>query len=149
MANEATVHSNLTIFKQSGTITVLDYQGRPTAFTATVSGKVGPTPGAFTVGRTGTDVDLSELTSPGGLCKMTNRDDTNYVTYGIWDGSSFYPLGEILPGESYVLRLARNLGEEYGAGTGTTGAGINTLRFKSMADVGDDDIVVSVEAFDK
>ncbi len=73
-----------------------------------------------------------------------NQDSTNFVEFGIWDGTSFYPVGRLLAGESYVLRLSPNLGEEYGTGTGTTGEGINTLRFK--ADTAS--VNVLVEAFE-
>jgi len=43
----------------------------------------------------------------------------------------FDPFGKILPGETYVVRLSSNFGEQYaGTGTGTTAA-TNTLRFKA------------------
>lgn len=140
MANEATVRTSLQI--RTGNIT---YQSQPSAFQADVAGAKGPTPGAFTVTTLGTDCDLSEL-SQAGLCRIQNLDETNYVEYGIFDPQTnlFYPLGELLPGESYVLRLSRNILEEYvGTGTGTTGP-TNTFRFKSNTAECD----VLVEAFE-
>lgn len=145
MANEAQVRGSLQILKKSGAITLIDYSSKPTVFKATVTGTKGPAPGAFTVTVLGTDVDFSELTTPG-LCVFKNLDPTNFVTYGIWDpeNSKFFPLGELLPGEVYVLRLSRDLQEEFQTGTGTTGADTNRLRFK--ADTASLD--VSVEAFE-
>lgn len=140
MANEAVINSTLQINKGN-----LSYLGRPTSFTATVTGTKGPTPGAISATLAGTQVDLSELTQPG-LCRIMNLDATNFVEYGIWDteNSVFFPLGELLPGESYVLRLSRNIQEEYtGTGTGTT-APTNKLMFKANTAA----CVVLVEAFE-
>ena len=80
----------------------------------------------------GTDVDFSELTIPG-LCRLMNLDATNFIEFGIWDpeGGVFYPLGEIGPGKTYTIKLSRNLQEEFGTGTGTTGADTNRLRIKA------------------
>lgn len=140
MANEATVRSGLTIRKLTGAAIHIDHNKQRT-FRANIAGEKGPCVGAISAAVAGTDVDLSEL-DQAGLCCFTNQDDTNYVTGGIWDGE-FHPLFELLPGESYVMRLSRLLTFEYGAGTGTTGSG-NTLRFKaSTAPVN-----VLVEAFE-
>lgn len=122
---DATVTTTLTVTKDN-----TNYQSRPTQFTASMSASKGPSPGAVAVSTDGTDIDLTELDSPG-LCRLMNLDSTNYVELGIWDGVSFYPIMELLPGETYVIRLARNLEEEYGTGTGTTGDAINTLRAKA------------------
>lgn len=142
MANEAEIRSSLQISKDN-----LEYRGQPTVFNADVTGTKGPTPGAITVSTAGTDVDLTALTTPG-LCRIQNleADGGNYVSYGMWDpeGSKYLPLGELLPGESYVLRLARDIEEEYGTGTGTTGASTNRLRFKANTAA----CVVLVEAFE-
>lgn len=147
MANEARVTSNLSILKlrSSDNKVLLQYNGQPSAFQADVSGTKGPTPGAITVALAGTDVDLSELTQPG-LCRISNQDDTNFVEYGIREPgtNTFYPLGELLPGESYVLRLSRNIQEEYqGTGTGTSTA-TNFLHFKANTAP----VNVLVEAFE-
>ncbi len=129
MADEAQIRSSLSIVSGK-----LEYRSQPTAFNADVTGSKGPVPGAIQVTTAGTDVDFSELTTPG-LCRLMNLDPTNFVVYGIWDPEShtFFPLGELLPGEFAVLRLARDLQEEMGtaAGTGTTGADTNRLRFKA------------------
>lgn len=137
MANEATIRSSLQIFKQSSNLTVLDYQSRPSAFTATVTGTAGPSPGVINVTTSGVDVDLTALTTPG-LCRIMNLDATNYVQFGIWDGATFHDLGELLPGESFVLRLSRNIG--LGVGTG-----YENLRLKADTDT----CICIVEAFEK
>lgn len=126
MADEATLRNSLQI--RVGNVS---YNSQPSGFTADVTGSKGPCPGAFAVSTDGTDVDLSELSSPG-LCRLMNLDATNYVEWGIWEPliSHFYALGRILPGESYVIRLSPNVGQEYGTGTGTEGA-VNTFRFKA------------------
>lgn len=125
MADEATIQASLQITKNK-----LKYSSQPTNFKADVATEKGPSPGAIAVSTDGTDVDFSELTTPA-LCRLQNLDTTNFVEYGIWDGISFLPLGELLAGESYVIRLSRNLTEEFGTGTGTTGAAANTLRLKA------------------
>jgi|SRR3990172_8925374 len=123
----------------------LSYQSQPQGFSADVAGAKGPVPGAITVATTGTNVDLSELTTPG-LCRIANLDETNFVSYGANDPDTdtFYPIGELLPGESYVLRLSRNLSAEYGTGTGTIGPDTNTLHFRADTAA----VVVLVEAFE-
>jgi len=141
MADEAQVRVSLQI--RSGN---LDYRSNPTAFVADVEGVKGPTPGSLTIPVGGKSIDMGELTTPG-FCWMTNLDDTNYVEYGVYDPDTdrFYPLGEILPGEVYILRLARNLQEEYeGTGTGTSGPN-NRLFFKANTA----DVNVRIEAFEK
>ncbi len=134
MANEARVTAGLQILKRRSTDNrpLIQYNGQPSTFLVDVDGTKGPVPGSISVALAGTDVDLSELTQPG-LCKMTNQDDENYVEYGIREPSTttFYPLGEIGPGESYVIKLSRNLQEEYqGVGTATSAA-TNFLHFKA------------------
>lgn len=114
MANEATVTVSLTISNQA-----LQYRSFPTGFSADVIGTKGPTPGAVSITTAGTDISLAELTTPA-LCKFTNLDATNYVEWGIWNGTTFFPLGEILPSEIYLIRLSRNLL-----------SGGNSLRFKA------------------
>lgn len=123
MANEANLTCSLSIQKQDGSGRLLiDYNGRPSNFRADVTGTKGPCVGAIRVPTAGVDVNFSELTTPG-LCRLHNQDATNFVEYGIREPATgfFYPLGEILPGESYILRLSRNLQEEYtNTGTGTS-----------------------------
>lgn len=125
MSREAQVNCSLSIRKG-----YLNWQSQNLNFQADVDGTFGPTPGAFLASVAGTDVDLSALETYG-LAELRNLDTTNFVDYGIWDGASFYPLGRLLAGEGTVLRLSPNLGQEYTTGTGTSGAAINTLRFKA------------------
>ena len=142
MADEAVVHSSLQIQASSGT---LNYRSNPSAFIADVDGSKGPTPGAITVAITGTSISLAELTTPG-FCRVQNLDDTdstNYVLLGIYDGASFFPLMELLPGEFFVFRLWREFGSEF-VGTGTP-ADNNVLR--AMAVGGAVDLLV--EAFER
>lgn len=144
MANEATVRSMLQIKKTSGSITQIEYTSSPSTFQADVTGTKGPSPGAVTVTTSGTNIDLTELTTPG-LCRISNQDATNYVEVGVKDASTsvFYPLMELLPGESYVIRLSRNVGEEYYSTTGTdTG---NSIHCKANTA----SVVVLIEAFEK
>lgn len=132
MANEATILCSLTIRKGK-----LEYSSLPASFRVNVVSGKGPTPGVVTVDTNGTDINLTELASFG-LCRFMNLDSVNFVEYGVGDPETdrFYTLGEIRPGESYVLRLSRNLREEYWYGTGSgTGeiapGGTNTLRFRA------------------
>lgn len=135
MADEIRMQIGLSIKKGN-----LLYAIPSMAFTADIEtdDPKGPVPGAITVTTTGTDVDFSELVNPA-VCKITNLDDTNFVSYGVYDGASFHFLGEILPGETYVLRLSRYLG---GTDPGTSGD--NTLRFKANTA----SCIVQVEAFE-
>jgi hypothetical protein len=111
----------------------LTYQSQPTAFTADMVGVArGPSPGAVNVAVAGTDVTFTQLTRPA-LCRITNLDAVNYIEYGIRDASTnrWYPLGEVLPGEFYIIRLSRNLFREYpGTGTGSY-APADTLRLRA------------------
>lgn len=145
MADEARVTSSLYIRKGTDPVQ-LEYQSRPSAFTADVAGTKGPVPGAIEVTLAGVDVDLSELTTPG-LCRIANQDDANTFEYGVWDpeGNTFFPLGEVGPGESYVIKLSRLLQWELGTGIGTSGPETNRLRLKSFTDVS---INALVEAFE-
>lgn len=147
MSNEARVTSVLTIQKRDSTTGLLqiDYRHGGGSFTADVDGLLGPTPGAFLVSVSGTDVDLSRLTTPG-LARIQNMDVTNYVEWGPYDPDTdvFYPIGELLPGESYVLRLNRFLNRE-STGTGTLPGYNSVLRFRANTA----SVRVSVEAFDQ
>jgi hypothetical protein len=141
MSNEAQIRTSLRI-----RLGKLNYQSQPTVFLADVSTAKGPSPGAISVTVGGVDVDLSQLAQPG-LCRLMNLDSTNFVTVGVKDPETdkFYPLLELLPGESYVVRLSRDVNQEYSStGTGTTDPGTNALCIRSDAD----DCNVLVEAFD-
>lgn len=141
MASEAVIRTGLTISKDN-----LRYNALPAGFSADVATAKGPVPGAVSVATAGTVLDLGELTTPS-LCRLMNLDTTNFVEVGIREPSSgfFYPLLELLPGESYVFRLSRNLLEEYtGAGTGTSAP---TNEFYAKANTAA--VVLLVEAFEK
>lgn len=145
MSQESQVQTSLRIKKGN-----LLYQSQPNAFNADVAGTNGPSPGAVTIATKPTSISFAQLNTMGGLCRIMNIDTTNFVTWGILDSVThhFYPLGEMLPGETYVLRLSRKLGTEYGTGAGTgtdvVGTG-DTLAFKAD----NAQVVVLVEAFDK
>ncbi len=139
MANEITVSASVTILKDK-----FEYRNFPTTFQLDLTAKNGPSPGSFEVSTEGTDVDLSNLDSYG-IAVFKNYDPDNYVSVGVWDGSTFFPLFELPPLTGWPYMIARDLGEEYGTGTGTTGAAINTLRLKANTA----NCQVSVEAFER
>lgn len=124
----------------------LSYQ-RQSSFTGNLVAIVpkGVVPGSILCSITGTQIDFSQLTTPA-YCVLTNLDALNYVTYGVYDSdtNTFFPLGEILPGESYVLRLSRFLHEEY-PGTGT-GVSASTNRLMIRAEVAACNVLI--EAFE-
>jgi hypothetical protein len=129
MADEATLRISLSIRKGN-----LTYQSQPTAFNADVTGTNGPAPGAFNVSTDGTNVDLSELTTPG-LCRLMNLDDTNYVELRHVGAGHV----QVLPArrnsarrKSTCIRLSRHLASEYAAtGTSPYRTHNNTLRLKA------------------
>ncbi len=146
MANEVTIRSSLTVRKLSGSTVLLQYQSQPSAYLADMDGTFGPSPGALQVDNDGTDVDLSQFTTPG-FCYIQNLSDEGYIEYGIYDPELdiFYPIGECLPGEGYVFRFSRNILEQYGpTGTGTTAA-TNRFRVKGV----DGATAVLVAAFER
>jgi hypothetical protein len=116
MSNEITVRASLAVRNGS-----LNYpSSQPTTFLSDQINPGGPTPGQILADLDGTVVDLSQLTEPG-VCRLMNLDPINYVIYGVFDATAgtFTPVGEILPTESYVIRLYRELGARLGTGTGT------------------------------
>ncbi len=136
MANEAQIRSGLSIRITDTTTNLVlqEYRSNPVVFLANVSTTGGPCPGMVSVSTNGTDVDLSKLAKPG-LCRIMNLDPTNYVDVGLYEPTTgvFYPLMELMPGETYVIRLSRNLGEQVsGTVTGTgTDAVNNTVRLRA------------------
>lgn len=122
----------------------INYSSSPTTFRADVdtAEPKGPTPGSITAETAGTDVVFEELSSPGGMCFIRNLDAENFVTYGLWDGAAFAPLGELLPNEHTVIRLSRQLIAGTYTGTGSPGAG----NLRIVADTAP--CRVTVEAFD-
>lgn len=122
----------------------LSYQSSPSGFTAAMAGEAGPTPGDILV--TGnTPVNLSGLDVPGGWARILNKDPTNYVEIGLTINGDFYPIHELLPGEQYVARLSRWLGQEApGTGTGTAYTGSVQLTLRTIVAP----VRVLFEAFD-
>ena len=139
MADEATIRASLQISKGN-----VSYRSYPDNFTADVAGEKGPSPGAVTVSDEGTDVDLSEITNPG-FCRIYNQGSTTLVI-GVWDGTAFHALQDVLTGEHYIVRLSQFVGDQFGTATSTatTGTG-NTLRIKSIGGSG----TALVEVFER
>lgn len=126
MANEASISFSLTV--RTGNIN----DRHSHTFRADVAGAIGPVPGAFEVSTSGTDCDLSRLTSPG-LAVVKHIGESNYVLWGIRDvtDGNFRPVGMLLPGEGFPLRLAGpDLGAE-ATGTGTQ-YGDSVLHFQAV-----------------
>ena len=103
MSNEFTISAQIKLNNGN-----LQYTGAPASYQANQTTQNGPTPGAVTATTGGIDISLTQLTTPG-FVQITNLDSTNYVTFGLHDGSTYRPLGECLPGETAVFRLARNI----------------------------------------
>lgn len=140
MANEATVLSGLNILTGN-----LNYRPPQQQFQGNVTGAFGPVPGAVLIATApGTSILLTGIIVPG-YCKISNIDQTNFVTIGIWDGTHFFPMLEVRPNESYVVRLSRELGNEYGTGTGTGTVG-SGMVLRAVADTAAVKLVV--EAFE-
>lgn len=133
MANEATIQHSIVISKDN-----LKFRPAPVNFRSNVSGTKGPVPGAVRVSVLGTDIDFSELTTPG-IVRITNISLLYFVEFGVYNGSTFFPVGELLPGESYIFRFSRYLNQGY-VGTGT---GTDSFRIRGQAPC---DVVV--EAFE-
>ncbi len=125
MADEAIIRKSLQITNGE-----FKYRSFPTDFKQTVTGKKGPVPGSLLISIFGTDISFTELTTPA-LCEIKNFDTTNFVEYGIFDGTEFYPLGEVLPETFEILRLSRNLGRSTLTGTATVDTDTYTLRLKA------------------
>jgi hypothetical protein len=144
VAREIQVRSSLQINNGN-----TNYLSQPVSFLANQETAGGPTPGMVAIAGTGagTSITLSALARPG-LCRIQNLDATNFVQVGVWDGTNFFPMIELLPGESYVVRLARDLNEEYGTGTGTTSGVVNALRAKASGVGPGASINLLVEAFE-
>lgn len=148
MSNEAQIQSQLAI-----NVGNYSWQCLPGSFNADVSayGAAGPTPGSVLATLSGTLIDLSKIITPGGLCSIQNSDLTNFVEIGMYDPdvSKFYSFMELLPGEQWVFRLARNYDNEYGAGTGTTGSGVNYYARVDPSQPSGTTAMVVVSAFNK
>ncbi len=141
MSSEATITSSLTINKRDSTTGVQQilHTTQPASCTADVTGTKGPTPGSLTISTSGTVVSLTQITTPG-LVRVMNQDTTNYIEFGVYNGATFFPFGEVLPGETFVFRFSRNL--FYGS-SGT--ASVNSLYARANTA----SCSLLVEAFDK
>lgn len=138
MSNEASVRIQLMLRNLP-----INYISSPTDFRVDVTGKNGPGPGALTVTTSGIDVSFTQFITPT-LCWLMNLDQGNFVEFGMYDGTNFLPLGELGPGEFYILKLSRNLGSSYGSGTAPPTTG-KRLRLKANTA----SCVVVVNAFEK
>lgn len=112
MANEIRVTAILQVNKGN-----IFYRNSRTTFLADLNTASGPKPGGLTIPTTGLSVDFSGLITPG-FGVIINYDTVNFVEYGIYDGSRFFPIHEVGPGEVYPFKMARNFGGEF-SGTGT------------------------------
>lgn len=119
MANTVTISTQLKIVDANGNAI---YQSLPTSFTGTQTATNGPSPGMVTATTSGVTVSLAQL-STAAYGRIRNTDPTNFVTVGLYDGTTFRPFCELLPGESYPLRLSRTLL--------TANAGADVLRVKA------------------
>ena len=86
----------------------LQYSSYPKSFQAIQTTANGVTPGTVTIATSVTDVVLTGLLVPG-IVHIVNLDPNNFVTFGLHDSTIFRPLGELLPGESWVFRLSRTI----------------------------------------
>lgn len=80
----------------------------------------------------GTDVDVSLLSSPG-WCRVYNADDTQWVQLGIYepDTDTFYPLMRFGPGQGTVIPLDPYVGQEVTGSTVQPGYN-STIRLRSQ-----------------
>lgn len=112
----------------------VQFDGLPASFTVAMTGANGPTPGAVSVATTGTDIDLSQLTTPGWafLGNIGGVGEAE-VVWGIWDPelSTFETVGYLKPGQFQNHQFPPEFGWEFGVGTGTIGSKTNQLRFYS------------------
>jgi len=124
MAGEITVTGIIQILKSGFT-----FRNSLPTYRADMTGRKGPTPGAIAVSTTGTNISFSELTTPG-FAVIQNLDTTNYVEYGAWTGSTFYPIGELLPGEVHIIRLSRNVGTTLRMRANTAAVNVDVSAFE-------------------
>ena len=144
MASTVTVQSSLAIVQGN-----LQYRSQPAAFIPTISGTNGPTPGAVTVPVTGVDLSFSQLDAMGGLGRFFNIDTTNFITIGLRDKTTnvFYPFIDVLPGESYVMRLSSKIPKEE-VGTGTFSGTNVAVHAKTNTNATNASAILIAEFFD-
>lgn len=160
MSKEIRITAGMTIRKINSAdgVVLIDFRTSG-GFTADMTGRKGPTPGAVLAklaNQGGTQVDLSGLTQPY-WCWMENLGPENgdaptaadYVEVGIWNAqdSSFAPMMEFAAGVKLPIPLSRNIQEIFqGPGSGTSGAG-ETARLMLLANNKAQNFVIS--AFEK
>lgn len=133
MANEARITVSLVVSGPNGQ----QFTSQPQSFTADISKAGGPAPGGFLASRSGTRVDLSNLTQAkwawvynigvdvnGNSLEGTAGQEytwTNWTEWGVVDHltGNFYPVFELLPGEGIVFPISRYINQEIGTGSGT------------------------------
>lgn len=144
MAN-ATIRRSISVSRASDGSGV-DYKTPKQSSVVTMTGNRGPTPGTIIVPTTGVNVDLSQLSAYGGYIELTHQgnDETNFVTWGIWDGVRFYPIGKLTPTKPAGWFLSDFFSGEVTSGTGTANTDVNWLRLYSWAQ----SVPVFVGAFD-
>jgi len=121
------------------------HRSYPTVFTAVVTDGRGPYVGSKTIAVLGTTIDLSELSSLGGIARIHNQDSVNFVTYGITDGIEFFPIHEIWPGEFYPCRFSRLLGRSLEqTGTSTSSYDTGTYQLQMRANVAPVNVLIEV-----
>lgn len=142
MSNEGRFQASLQV---NNSVTGLIYLSQPTSFIFSITGSIGPTPGAIAVSPHGTGASLAQLTTPGPAW-FQNLDTVYNVEWGVYDliGNVFWPVGLLLPGMPQQLYLSPNIGkDEPGTGTGAA-VGSTQLWFKSLNPAGS---VVRVDCF--
>tara|TARA_R110002020_G_scaffold376130_3_gene587314 strand:+ start:33306 stop:33701 length:396 start_codon:yes stop_codon:yes gene_type:complete len=110
MADEAQIQQSINI---NNSTTGFKVQSVNTSYKDTVTGSSGPVPGMVIATTAGLSITFTGLTTPG-WCELVNLDITNFVEYGIWDGSTFHELGELPPstaqgGKPQIIKLSRNM----------------------------------------
>lgn len=151
MANEVQWQYSLRLYKPGATgAPPLVNEAYSRAFSDTLAGSRGPTPGSVLATKAGTDISMTELATQGGWAEFFNKDPTNFVTVGIWIASlsRFDPLAEIPPGLGWVVKLSRYLLTTF-AGTGTAAGPAATLRIKAAPGTPSPGCEVVVRAFDQ
>lgn len=144
MSNEIVIVSQLRI--QGGVLpNNFQYASLPQQQTinASLAAAQGPTPGAVLCAITGTQINLSALTNKGGWAFIQNQDPVNFVSLGMYDGSFFHPMLDLLALEFIIIRISSLIGEEL-AGTSIHSAGDS---FMIKADTAQ--CWVNVQAFNK
>jgi hypothetical protein len=144
MSNEAIISVQLQV-----RIGSLNYQSLPPSYYGNISVANGPSPGVVTATPAGTVVAFTQLKVPGyfRIMNLQAVGSPGYVEHGPWNGTDFFPYEELLPGETYVGRFSRNLGQEFiGTASSSTHVGPKEIMVKAHGAGGN--IAVLIECFD-